>query len=172
VTGATVRVPAAGELERLREIEVAAGAAFAHVGLPEIAADEPPAFEELAAYLAAGRVWIAADQGDRPVAYVLVDLVDGAAHVEQVSVHPDQARQGIGRMLLDHVARWAAKEQLRAVTLTTFRDVPWNAPYYARCGFRLMEAREIGPELRALRQLEAEHGLALEHRVCMIRSHD
>ncbi|WP_328822583.1 GNAT family N-acetyltransferase [Micromonospora rubida] len=54
----------------------------------------------------------------------MVDLVDGAANVQQLSVHPDLARRRIGAVLLDHVSAWAAGRGLPALTLTTFRAVP------------------------------------------------
>ncbi|HEY5335370.1 MAG TPA: GNAT family N-acetyltransferase [Mycobacteriales bacterium] len=60
--------------------------------------------------------------GDRPVGYVLVDLVDGAAHVEQVSVDPTYGRQGVGAALLERAARWATAHGLHPVTLIT---PPW-----------------------------------------------
>ncbi|BFV60853.1 hypothetical protein KCMC57_up59570 [Kitasatospora sp. CMC57] len=46
-----------------------------------------------------------------------------------------------------------------ALTLTTFAEVPWNAPYYVRCGFEVIEGDEVGPGLRAIRAREAAHGL-------------
>jgi GNAT superfamily N-acetyltransferase len=98
----------------------------------------------------------------------VVDVLDGQTHVEQVSVHPDAARQGLGRSLLDHVARWAAEQGHRAVTLTTFRAVPWNAPYYERCGFVALEDDERGPELRDRMDEEAAHGLDPAQRVAMV----
>jgi hypothetical protein len=38
------------------------------------------------------------------------------------------------------------------VTLTTFRDVPWNGPFYAKLGFR--ELRHLSPGLAAMREHE------------------
>ncbi|MEL3948104.1 MULTISPECIES: GNAT family N-acetyltransferase [Streptomyces] len=164
-----IRSPRHGELTRLQDIERAAGRCFHDVGMPEIADDEPPALDELAGYERAGLAWVAADENDVPVAYLIADRVDGDLHVEQVSVHPDHARHGIGRSLLDHLADRAAAEAVPALTLTTFRDVPWNAPYYARCGFVLLAEAELGPGLRAVRAKEAEHGLDRWPRVCMRR---
>ena len=166
-----IRPPRADELERLREIERAAGRAFIDVGMPEIAADEPPTVEALDRYRQAGRAWVVTpdDGPDIPAGYVLVDVVDGAAHVEQVSVDPSFGRQGLGRRLLEHVADGARAEGLAAVTLTTFRDVPWNGPYYERCGFRPLADDEVGPGLRALRAAETAHGLDPASRVCMRR---
>jgi GNAT superfamily N-acetyltransferase len=107
---------------------------------------------------------------DRPVAYLLVDLVDGNAHIEQVSVHPGWGRQGIGRALICHLEGWAAGQGLTAVTLTTFADVPWNGPYYRRCGFRPMTEAELGPELAALRATERARGLDRHPRLAMVKT--
>ncbi|MEU7040589.1 GNAT family N-acetyltransferase [Streptomyces varsoviensis] len=159
----------AGDLAVLQDIERAGGLAFHGVGMPEIADDAPPSLDDLARYQEDGRAWVALDERERPRAYLLVDLVDGAAHIEQVTVHPDLARRGVGRALIEHVAEWAAGRGLRALTLTTFSDVPWNAPYYARCGFRALTDDELTPGLRAIRRHEAEHGLDRWPRVCMRR---
>ncbi len=163
-----IRPPAPEELERLQEIEVVAGRAFVHVGMPEIASDEPLPLPALEAYRAAGRTWVVEVEG-KVVGYVLVDVVDGHGHVEQVSVDPAFAGRRLGRDLLDHVAGWARARGDAAVTLTTFRDVPWNAPYYERCGFRRLADRERGPELIALMTKEAAHGLDPADRVAMQR---
>jgi GNAT superfamily N-acetyltransferase len=168
----TIRAVRAHELERLREIERAAGEVFRTIGMDAIADDEPPVVEELEEYRAAGRAWVAVDDADMPIAYVIVDVLDGAAHVEQVSVHPDHARQGLGRRLLDHVAQWARARGLDAMTLTSFRDVAWNAPYYERCGFIVLAEDDVGPELQARRDDETAHGLDPDRRVCMRRSLD
>ena len=76
------------------------------------------------------------------MAYLLLDVVDGAAHVEQVSVHPDHARQGIGRALIERAATWAYCHGLDALTLTTYIEAPWNGPYYERLGFSYLAADE------------------------------
>ena len=151
----------------LQEIERRAGQRFRDVGMPEIADDEPPSPTVLARYANAGRSWVAVDDGDRPIGYVLVDTVDGCAHIEQVTVSPDHQGAGIGRALIDEVHRWARQRRLPAVTLTTFTAVPWNAPLYEHLGFRVLDEREIGPQLRALRDDEARHGLDPTRRACM-----
>ncbi|HEV7525710.1 MAG TPA: GNAT family N-acetyltransferase [Acidimicrobiia bacterium] len=166
---ATIRAPRSDELELLRDIEWAAGAIFVDVGFPDVAADEPLTAEALAGYANDGRAWVVTDDRDTPVGYAIVDIVDGLAHLEQLSVRPDHGRQGLGAALLDHVAQWAAQHEREAVTLTTFREVPWNAPFYAKHGYRVMSDAEIGPELETLRAQEAEHGLDPAQRVCMRR---
>jgi GNAT superfamily N-acetyltransferase len=164
----SIREPRTDELEGLREIERAAGLLFNTVGMDDIAAHEPSSVEELASYLADDRAWVVIHQ-HAVVGYVLVDVVDGVAHLEQLSVLPDYGRRGYGAALLARVCDWARQRDLGAVTLTTFEQVPWNGPYYARHGFRVLADDEIGPELRRLRDEEAMHGLDPNLRVCMQR---
>lgn len=166
---AAIRFARSDEAAALRAIEWAAGEVFRTVGLDWVADDEPMSVEEYGAYIEDRRAWVVAADG-AIAAYVVVDLVDGMAHVEQVSVHPDHAHQRIGAALLDHVAHWARDCGLDALTLTTFRTVAWNAPYYERCGFRELDDDEIGAGLRAVMAHEAENGLALQDRVAMIRA--
>jgi ribosomal protein S18 acetylase RimI-like enzyme len=164
-----IRAATPAELPALRDIEQAAGRAFRAIGMPEIADGEPPSPDELAGYQQAGRAWVTVGQNGRLVACLLASLVDGNLHVEQVSVHPDCARRGVGRSLLRHAAVRAASAGRPALTLTTFSEVPWNAPYYERCGFRRLDEAELTPGLRAIRDREAEHGLDRWPRVCMRR---
>jgi hypothetical protein len=57
-----------------------------------------------------------------------------------------------------------------ALTLTTFTQVPWNAPYYARCGFRLLDDDFLAPGLRKIREHEAALGLDRWPRACLYRA--
>ncbi|GHB29786.1 GCN5 family N-acetyltransferase [Streptomyces xanthochromogenes] len=138
--------------------------------MPEIADDEPLSERELACHQQMGLAWVAVDAADVPVAYLIADRVDGNLHVEQISVHPDHARRGIGRLLLDRLADHALEESAPALTLTTFTDVPWNAAYYTRCGFQVMSEGDITRELRRIREVEAAHGLDRWPRVCLRRA--
>jgi ribosomal protein S18 acetylase RimI-like enzyme len=157
------------ELPLLQDIERAAGACFRDIGMPAIADDPPLPVAELARYQRAGTAWAAVDAADTPVGYLIAEVVDGNLHIEQVSVHPRHAHHGLGRRLIDHAARHARANHLPALTLTTFTDVPWNAPYYVRCGFRTLATEELTPGLRAIRRGEAAHGLDKWPRVCMRR---
>jgi len=163
----TVRASRRSDGSSLRDIERAAGERFRGVDLAHVADDEPLSIEALDAYATAGRSWVAVDDHDQPTGYVLVDIVDGNAHVEQLSVHPDHQGTGVGRALLDRVRRWAAETDRLAITLTTFADVAWNRPLYEHLGFSVIDENEIGPDLGALRMAEAAHGLDPATRVCM-----
>lgn len=151
----------------LQAIERLAGERFRDVGLASVADDDPPSLDVLADYAVAGRAWVAVDAGDHQLGYVLTDVVDGAAHIEQVSVLPEHQGRGIGRALIEQVRCWAAAAGMPELTLTTFTAVPWNAPLYAHLGFEVMPEDSLGPELRALRDTESAHGLDPDARVCM-----
>lgn len=168
-----IRSARRSDLSLLQDIERAAGEPFRALGMAFVADDDPPPLDLLESYRLAGRCWVATDPlsatGDRPLGYVLADPVDDALHIEQVSVDPAAARRGIGRDLIAHLAALAATRGMAALTLTTFTDVPWNAPYYARIGFRVLTERELTEGLRAIRAEEAQHGLDRWPRVCMRR---
>lgn len=163
-----IRTATGADLPVLQDIEIAAGRAFRDIGMAAVASDEPFTIAELTEYAQSGRAWVAVDAEDRPVAYLVADIVDGNTHIEQVSVHPDYGRRGIGRELIEHVADWSLQHGRSTLTLTTFAEVPWNAPYYARCGFTVIA--EPSPGLRRIREHEAEHGLDRWPRVSMQRS--
>ena len=95
--------------------------------------------------------------GNPPVGLARVDEVGGQAHLEQLSVHPDSAGRGLGRSLLEAAIHRARRLGYESMTLCTFADVPFNAGFYASCGFE--ELPEPGPALAALRTREAQLGL-------------
>lgn len=157
------------DLPELREVERAAGSGFRDIGMSTVADDPPPTVAELSTFQADGRAWVFADPDDRPVAYLLVDVVDGEAHIEQVSVHPSHARRGIGRQLIEVAREWAAAHELPALSLTTFAEVPWNGPYYAHLGFEVVPPERFADGMRAIRATEAARGLDKWPRVVMSR---
>jgi GNAT superfamily N-acetyltransferase len=132
-----------------------------------VADDEPRSVEQLQPYAEGGRAFVSIDAADRPTGYLLLDNLDGAAHIEQVSVHPAHARQGIGRALIERAASWARVHDLDWLTLTTYVVVPWNGPYYERLGFRYLAPEELTPGLRAIRDHERASGLDAWPRACM-----
>lgn len=177
--GIVLRAGREADLPALREIERAAGAPFRSLGMAPVADDEPPTLAELRRYAADGGLLVAAGPDPSPpgpagpAAYLLAEPLDGCLHIEQVSVHPDHSRQGLGRALIDRLAGRAAARRTPALTLTAFAEVPWNAPYYARCcGFRQLAEDELTEGLRRVRAREAAAGLDRWPRVCMRRALD
>jgi len=99
-----------------------------------------------------------------------VELVDGHAHLEQLSVVPEAGQQGIGTALIDAVVAWAGARGDVEVTLTTFRDVPFNAPLYAKRGFETVAEADWTDGVRALVAREEADGLDITTRVVMRRT--
>lgn len=139
---------------------------FREIGIPQIADDDPPSVDHLASGAA---LYVATDDADEPVGYALVELVDGHAHLEQLSVVPEAGGQGIGTALIDAVVEWAAAHGDAEVTLTTFRDVPFNAPLYAKRGFVEVDEADWTDGLRDLVAKEEADGLDITTRVVMRR---
>jgi GNAT superfamily N-acetyltransferase len=164
-----IRFARPDDLPALIDIEREAGSLFRALDMAAIADDDPGSVAELAVYQSDGRAWVSVDDGDRPVAYLVAEVVDGHAHVEQVSVRPSHGRRGLGSALIETLAEWAAARGLPALTLTTFAAVPWNAPYYERLRFRVLADAEIGAGLREIRRAETARGLDAWPRVAMIR---
>ncbi|WP_026871009.1 GNAT family N-acetyltransferase [Inquilinus limosus] len=157
------------EVETVRAIEVAAASQFRGIGLPQIAAFEPAEREEVLLRAREGRLLVTVDAADRPVAFALFGEIDGTLHIEELDVHPDHARRGLGAALIDRIEAVARDQGVPELTLSTFRDVPWNAPYYSRLGFTPMRDEELGPGLAAIRDMIAARGIDIIPRLCMRR---
>jgi GNAT superfamily N-acetyltransferase len=146
--GVDIRIADPEEYPLLRQIEEEADRLFESVGIgPFVNQEEENHLSGAALVLVSGQP---------AVGFACVEIVDGLAHLWQLSVRPAAGGQGRGRALVAGVADWAAANGYPAVTLTTFRDVPWNGPFYARLGFRVVD--ELSPGLAALRQHEREIG--------------
>jgi ribosomal protein S18 acetylase RimI-like enzyme len=164
-----IRSARATDMPVIQAIEAAAGAMFGEIGMQLVADGALPTDEELLPYIDTERAWVVTDDGDDAIAFILIDTVDGSAHIEQVSVHPDHAHQQHGRALIDHAASVAFQRGYVQLTLTTYRDVPWNGPYYELLGFTAIPDDEVTPGLAAIRRHEAALGLDAWPRVCMRR---
>ncbi|WP_040406055.1 GNAT family N-acetyltransferase [Amycolatopsis nigrescens] len=93
--------------------------------------------------------------GRPPVGFAVYGPLDDAVHLHQISVVPEHGRRGIGTALLSAIVQ----ESTKSVTLTTFRDVPWNAPWYRKHGFLEFSDADWGPGLRRLVAAERAAGL-------------
>ena len=137
------------ELTLLPGLEAAADTVFESLGIGPLPGPGTP--QEFA------RALVVLVAGDPPVGLCRIDGIGGTrAHLEQLSVHPDHAGRGIGRALLRAGCDWATTNDFDEITLATYRDVPWNGPFYASEGF--VERGPVDDFLRA-------HGLRPEEPV-------
>ncbi|HBM8318442.1 TPA: GNAT family N-acetyltransferase [Enterobacter cloacae] len=161
----TVRPTRPGDVTALPAIERAAGQRFRdYPELAWLAEGEVISAEQHLDYAERGLSWLAL-ANDQPVGFILAELHASSLFIVELSVHLDWQGKGIGRRLIACVADQARKRGLASLTLTTFRDVPWNAPFYARLGFEMITT--LTPELREKREEETAHGLAYDARCAM-----
>ncbi|WP_323102395.1 GNAT family N-acetyltransferase [Intrasporangium sp. YIM S08009] len=159
----TVRPACPDDLAGLPALEEASDEVFARHGIGPI----PPVATTAAELAHAARVLVAEDASG-VVGFARLEVVDGEAHLEQLSVLPDATGRGVGTALLDASVAWAARAGHDAVTLCTFADVRWNGPFYERRGFETLT--DLTPGLQALRATERRLGLdAVGRRVAMRR---
>lgn len=153
------------ELTLLGKIERAAGELFRATTFSELADAEPLDIKWLQDQQRRGLVWIALDADGIPCGFAAVQLLAGSAHLHELAVDPRCGRRGHGTALIQTVAEFAHGQGYRFLTLSTFRDIPWNAPFYARLGFEIMT--ELDEDLQELRRREEQNGLPLSERVMM-----
>lgn len=156
------------DLPQLQWIERAAATLLAGCA-PASVLDETTSLAVLDHARQSGRLWVALAH-DTPVGFAHVKVLEtGAAHLEEIDVHPDHGRRGVGTRLVLTVCRWAVISGYSWVTLTTFRDVPWNQPFYTRLGFEEIPRDEQSPALLSVIEDETRRGLDPDCRVAMRR---
>jgi GNAT superfamily N-acetyltransferase len=185
-----VRLATPDDVDLLAPIERSAGERFRDVGMASVADDPEPPREVYVEAVGRNHVWVAeletaAALGDGPVGYawVLVLGPDGNAlghdasgrgaegrhHLEQISVVPEAGGLGVGAALMEAVIGWARADGGSALSLSTFRDLPFNRPWYERFGFEVIPGAEVAddPCWQAVRRHEGQAGLDIEARVIM-----
>ncbi len=161
-------------LARKRDVSIIPGIELAAAALladhaPEAILAETSSQQELENAQANGHLWVALAD-DVPVGFAQIELLEpGAVHLKEIDVLPDYGRRGLGRKLVMTVCEWAAHSGYESVTLTTFRDVAWNMPFYTRLGFAEIPDKELTVALLEILHVEASRGLDPARRVAMRR---
>ncbi len=156
------------DAERFPAIERSAAEAFrALPDLAWIAGQEVDTVEDHVVAMKRGPVWVAVDEDDVPLGFVSTEVVGDRLHVWELSVQQASQRQGLGRALMDHATRFARDRGLAALTLTTFRDVVWNGPFYRRLGFGVLAPQDLSSDLAQILAHEVARGLPGDRRCAM-----
>ncbi|MGA7203377.1 MAG: GNAT family N-acetyltransferase [Specibacter sp.] len=159
-----IRPAALSEFSLLPAIEADADLVFASLEPPFPYGEFPPP-GTAADFADAFHIMVA---GRPPVGFARLEIVDGAAHLEQLAVSPEHGGHGIGRALVMAAKAWAQEAGFHAMTLSTFASVPFNGPFYTTCGFVEVPEEELTAGLAALRREEIRAGLdALGKRIVM-----
>ena len=154
----------------LPAIERSAGEVFRQwAPLAWIADDTVQSAEEHRVLIARGVSLVAELPAHGIVGFLNGEAMPDALHLRQIAVRSNQQGQGIGRQLIEAAERLAMARGLRALTLTTFKDVPWNAPYYQQLGFSTLTHESTPLWLKEMLNAEVLAGLPAEQRCAMMK---
>jgi GNAT superfamily N-acetyltransferase len=162
-----IRDAKAADLALLGPLEDRAGLRFlesAHPYCASMVHFDPARLAELAS---AGTVWVAVAAQGAPVGFAIAEARGREAYLHELDVEVAYGRRGVGRALIRRVAFWARSRGLEALLLSTFRDVPWNGPYYERLGFEVVPLDTYDDSMHAQRRSDAAAGMRVESRVMM-----
>jgi GNAT superfamily N-acetyltransferase len=162
-----IRCALVEELPLLSDIERSAAQLFVDTPYAFVADDLPLSLDFVVRQFKSGRVWVAVDDRQTIVGYAIAEDIDGAAYLRQIDVEPAFGRRGIGRKLVECVCRWAKEQHYRRILLSTFLDIEWNAPFYAKLGFQILAEDELTPSFQQIRRKEAAAGLPIDRRAIM-----
>lgn len=162
-----IRAARADELERLVDIEIDAFYAIRDAGGVD---GEPVAtsLEKLADALNDDLLFVAADRDDVAIGFLAAEIVGDELYIGEVDVLRAFQGKGAGRRLVLRAIAEAEKRNMRRVTLTTDRLVPFNAPFYATLGFSIATGEGLSPHLRANLERQVGNGLDAARRVGMV----
>lgn len=170
--GYRVRLAHPDDVTTLPQVEGQAAQVFstclAQTGLTAEILAQTNSVEDFEQARQAGRLWVAVNPAEQPIGFALVIFLGDYAHLDELDVLPDYGEQGIGSALVAAVCDWAQAAGYAGVTLRTFRDVPWNAPFYQRRGFRIVASSQLSPQHRDLEVAEQQRGLRTDLRVSML----
>ena len=137
-----IRRPHPHEIKLLPQIENEADLRYRRAGLGRVVDMPPAGLASLEAGRRENRLWVAVSPLNRPVGFALMKLPAGTAWLDQLSVLNRWQGHGYGSALVERVATAARRLGYPTLHLSTYRDVPWNAPYYERRGFEEMPRGE------------------------------
>nr|WP_028753471.1 GNAT family N-acetyltransferase [Rhizobium leucaenae] len=161
-----IRLARSADLDFLSEIEIDAFATLGRALGRQGAGGTVPR-QTLEKSLDAKLLFVAVDHVDHPFAFAAGAELDGAIYVVEIDVMQRWQRKGVGRRLMQAVIETARQRGASGVTLTTDRYVPFNAPFYASLGLRMLDEGEMPAGLFEILKFEIDHGADPDRRVAM-----
>jgi GNAT superfamily N-acetyltransferase len=152
----------------LTDLEQSAGLAYrADREIAWVAEGDNLSPERYGEIIGDGWSWVAEGEHGELLAFIAATRGGHDLHIWEFDVRLDCQRRGIGRRLLQRFLAEAAAAGISAVTLTTFRDVPWNGPFYQSMGFEPLVPEKLDARLAVLLAEEVQKGLPAARRCAM-----
>ncbi|WP_369310739.1 GNAT family N-acetyltransferase [Providencia rettgeri] len=163
-----IRLATPLDAKYLPAVEVSAGQAFASIEKYKWLADGDGQTEQAHLdFIAEQLEWVAVNDNGEPIGFINAENHHDSLHICEVSVCQQWQGQGLGKKLIKQVLDAALARNMKTVTLTTCRDVPWNAPYYQRLGFEILDDSQLTELLRDILQDEVDAGFQKRDRCAM-----
>jgi GNAT superfamily N-acetyltransferase len=166
-SGYTIRSARAEELTMLAQIERSAAILFLDTPYAFLVNAEPLSLDFVQQRFRAGQVWVAIAPDNIVVGFAITREVDDTIYLQEMDVDPAHGQRGIGSALVEAVCDWAQLHDYPAISLSTFHNLPWNAPFYSKLGFRMLDESELTISFKQIRLQEMEAGLPISDRVIM-----
>lgn len=174
-----IRLARKGDMKAIKEIELRAATRFKGTGLIDDLLDHHFDQEILKQLIAESLVWVAEEVPSNqlqdeakpalsgPVGFAIASVLGPIAYLEELAVLSNHGRQGLGRRLVETVAEWARASNFPHLSLSTFVNIPWNAPFYTTLGFEKLPQNRLEKELQEVHILEQKLGLPVDQRTFM-----
>jgi len=164
-----VRRARSSDILLLESVERSAAQLFRTVNLGFLA-DGPTLDPAVLSSMAkSNHLWIAVNDWDQPIGFLGGENFEGNFHLVEISVAQEFQGRGVGKALMMSMVEQVRREGYKSITLTTYRDVPWNGHWYAKMGFVEVFAQAMGRKYLDILVEEGKHGLDQASRCVMVK---
>lgn len=164
----SIRPARLSDIRLLGEVERSAAQIFRSANLHSLADGPTVDTEFLAAMARSQHLWLAVNRNDEPIGFVGGENIESNFHLVEISVAQPYQGRGVGKILMGQMIEEVRRMGYKAITLTTYRNLPWNGPWYARMGFNEVRIVDMPPEYWKVWQIETQHGFNMSTR-CLMR---
>lgn len=164
-----IRRPRPSEIAQLPAIESDAALLFVGHDIPDSILEETTSLDALQKAQSGERLWVAVNSKDEVLGFALIEFIDKGVHLSEIDVLRQFGQKGIGTALVNHVCAWAKENGFETVTLTTFKNIRWNAPFYSKLGFKILNDEAYSQDIVDIVEKERKRGLHPASRVVMVR---
>ncbi|WP_273827630.1 GNAT family N-acetyltransferase [Providencia rettgeri] len=165
---AQIRLATSADAKYLPAVEASAGQAFTSIEKYKwLAEGDGQTEQDHLDCIAEQLEWVAVNDSGELIGFINAESHHDSLFICEVSVCQQWQGQGLGKQLIKQVLDAALARNITTVTLTTCRDVPWNAPYYQRLGFEILNKSQLTDTLRDILQYEIDAGFQATDRCAM-----